>query len=44
MYQDQISFILDLIDSQDFFHTIGLVKRGFGLLCISFIDGYIKGT
>ena len=37
-------FIFDSIDSQGFFLAIGLVKIGFGLLWISLIDGYIKGT
>ena len=37
-------FILDLVDSQGFFLTIGLVKRGFGLLCISLIDRCINAT
>ena len=39
-----MAFIFDLIDSRSFFLTIGLLKTGFGLLCISLIDGYIKGT
>ena len=37
-------FILNLIDSQGFFPTIGLPKRGFELVFISLVNGYIKGT